>query len=251
MGGIKPALERAGFVVAPTSYGKFGVPRFLFPFRRSRLKTVDRVVSDINTAIRLCKRRTGREPGRKSLISHSFGTYVVSHILSEHPEFTWYRIIFCGSVVRDDFDFAKVVERFDDPLLNEVGTRDFWPAMGESAGWAYGSVGSSGFNRPAVFTRWHHGYSHSDFLTEDFCNKFWVPFLRGDKPQPADKAANMPLWIRAIAWAAITLDSSTFSTSLGATAVPSRAWCFISGSTLVHAGPADKAALNGCARLAR
>lgn len=29
MGEVKPALERAGFFVGPTSYGKFGVPRFL------------------------------------------------------------------------------------------------------------------------------------------------------------------------------------------------------------------------------
>jgi hypothetical protein len=44
-------------------------------------------------------------------------------------------IIFCGSVVRDDFEFDKVLDRFEVPLLNEVGTRDFLPALGESAGW--------------------------------------------------------------------------------------------------------------------
>jgi hypothetical protein len=73
-----------------------------------------------------------------SIISHSFGTYVVSHILTEYERFTWYRIIFCGSVAREDFDFNKVLERFEDPLPNKVGTSDFWPALAESAGWAYG-----------------------------------------------------------------------------------------------------------------
>jgi hypothetical protein len=46
--------------------------------------------------------------------------------------------------------------------------------------------------------RWHHGYSHSDFLTDKFCKKFWVPFLQGDKPKPADKPAQMPLLVRVV-----------------------------------------------------
>jgi hypothetical protein len=58
-----------------------------------------------------------------SVISHSFGTYVISKIIAEYPEFQWERIIFCGSVVRDDFRFDQVLERFRHPLLNEVGQR--------------------------------------------------------------------------------------------------------------------------------
>jgi hypothetical protein len=45
MGEIKPALERAGFTVALTSYGKFGLPRFLSPIRWMRRKATRRVVS--------------------------------------------------------------------------------------------------------------------------------------------------------------------------------------------------------------
>lgn len=108
-------------------------------------------------------------PERMSVISHSFGTYVVGKILEDHPEFNWHRVIFCGSVVRDDFPFHQVLDRFDGPLLNEVGTKDFWPALAESAGWGYGSVGSHGFNCPPVDTRWHDGFGHSDFLTEAYC----------------------------------------------------------------------------------
>jgi pimeloyl-ACP methyl ester carboxylesterase len=196
---IKPALERAGFSVAATSYGKFGVPRFLLPFRRLRNKAINDVVRDIRTAIELHNKRYGTTPKKMSVISHSFGTYLISRILVDCPEFSWDRIIFCGSVVRDDFSFPKdLLYRFNDPLLNEVGTRDYLPALAESVGWGYGSVGSTGFNRPPVETRWHHGFGHSDFLTERFCNSFWVPFLRGAKPIPADKPANMPLWIRGI-----------------------------------------------------
>jgi hypothetical protein len=196
MGGVKSTLEKAGFAVAPTSYDRYGIPRFLAPFPRLRRKAIERVVTNIRTAIRRHKRDTGSDPKRMSVISHSFGTYVISHILTE-PEFHWYRVIFCGSVVRNDFPFDKAEKQFD-ALLNEVGTKDFLPALAASAGWDYGSVGSNGLNHPLVETRWHHGLKHSDFLTESFCRKFWVPFLLGNKPIPAGKAIRMPFWIRAI-----------------------------------------------------
>jgi hypothetical protein len=130
------------------------------------------------------------------VIAHSFGTFAIGSILKEHSEFKWHRIIFCGSVVRDDFPFDQVLDRFDTPLVNEVGTRDYLPALAESAGWGYGSVGSTGFNRPPVETRWHYGFKHSDFLTPKFCNEFWVPFLRGEQLKKADTATRMPVWVR-------------------------------------------------------
>ena len=198
MGEIKETLQRAGFVVAPTSYGRFGVPRFLAPFPRLRKKAIERVVKDIRTAIRVYKIEAGINPTNLSIISHSFGTYVVGKILTDYPEFYWHRIIFCGSVIRDDFPFDQVLERFSPPLLNEVGTRDYWPALAESVGWGYGSVGSNGFNRPPVETRWHRQFRHSDFLTEKFAVEFWVPFLKGEKPKFSDKHAELPFWIRVI-----------------------------------------------------
>jgi hypothetical protein len=133
-----------------------------------------------------------------SVISHSFGTHVVGRLLTDYPEFQWYRIIFCGSVVREDFPFDQVLERFSHPLLNHIGTKDYYPALAESAGWDFGSVGSTGFNRPPVESRWHHGYRHSDFLTEDFCKEFWIPFLQGHEAKLAGKATQMPLLFRLI-----------------------------------------------------
>lgn len=200
MGEVKPVLEREGFAVGLTSYGHFGVARFLAPISALRTKAIDRVVSDIRTARRSHKFATGSEPKLMSVICHSFGTYVIGKILTDYPEFQWHRVIFCGSVVREDFRFDQVLERFKHPLLNEVGTRDFWPAMAESVGWGYGSVGSTGFNRPPVETRWHLGFRHSDFLTEKFCIDYWVPFLRDGKRMQGDKPAELPLHIRAMTW---------------------------------------------------
>jgi pimeloyl-ACP methyl ester carboxylesterase len=198
MSEVKPALERAGFEVAPTSFGQFGVVRFLLPLRFGRKKAINRVVTDIRTARESHLMRYGREPSEMSVIAHSFGTYVVSRILTDYPDFKWKRIIFCGSVVREDYPLQNVTRLFRHPLLNEIGTKDFLPALAESAGWGYGSVGSTGFNRPPVETRWHTGFRHSDFLTAEFCNRSWIPFLNGEKPQDGDKATAMPLWVRSL-----------------------------------------------------
>jgi pimeloyl-ACP methyl ester carboxylesterase len=166
------------------------------PFQAFRRRPVERVLGDIKTALALYERKARKRPEKVSVISHSFGTYVVAKILADHDELNWYRIIFVGSVVREDFDFGKVIDRFDDPLLSEVGTRDFWPALAESAGWGYGSIGSTQLNRPGTVTRWHKNYSHGDFLTPEFCNEFWVPFLRGEAPKAAADPTPMPLWVR-------------------------------------------------------
>lgn len=196
MGRIRPALERAGFSVGVTSFGKYSLFRFLAPFKSFRRLPVERVIGDIRTALKLYERKAGKPPERLSVISHSFGTYVVSKILATYTDLKWYRVIFAGSVVREDFDFGKVIDQFDDPLLSEVGTRDFWPALAESAGWGYGSIGSTELNRPGTVTRWHKGYAHSDFLTPEFCDEFWVPFLRGEAPKAAAEPTPMPFWVR-------------------------------------------------------
>jgi Putative serine esterase (DUF676) len=198
---IRRVLQNAGFAVAPTSFDQYSVLRFLAPFPHFfRRKAIERVTENVRTAIRQHKKITGREPSKMSVISHSFGTYIVSVILTT-PEFSWYRVIFCGSVLRNDFNFDPAEKQFDAPLLNEVGTRDFLPALAASAGWDYGSVGSNGLNHPLVVTRWHKDHKHSDFLTADFCKAFWVPFLQSQEPIPGDKATadDIPHWIRAIA----------------------------------------------------
>jgi pimeloyl-ACP methyl ester carboxylesterase len=199
MGNIGPALEDAGFAVGATSFGRFSVLRFLAPVPWYRQRAIARVEYDIKLSIDLYKRKVGKQPEKLSVISHSFGTYVVAAILARNPDLHWYRVIFCGSVLREDFDLGSIMHRFEDPLLNEVGINDYWPILAESAGWGYGSVGSNQFNRPGVFTRWHNSYRHSDFLTKEFCRKFWVPFLKGDNPRREADPTKMPLWIRTIA----------------------------------------------------
>jgi putative serine esterase DUF676 len=183
-GTVKPSLEDAGFIVASAGYELYGVFRFLLPFERLRRRAIARVTTKIRLARQL------HPHAKMSVIAHSFGSFVVAQILEYEFDLKWHRIILCGSVVREDLPLEQYLQRFDAPIVNEIGTNDFWPALARAITWGYGSVGSYGFQSPAVTDRWHAGFHHSDFLTQDFCKQFWIPFLhagtlaRGDAPSP-------------------------------------------------------------------
>ena len=149
---IQSTLRKEGFVVQPTNYEYFDVLRFLFPgqfFRRGIVDDVERQIRHTlaENNVTTC-----------SLIAHSFGTYVVSRILRERTDLEFDRIIFCGSVVPQSFRFEDYRKRFSTPLVNEVGTRDVWPAIAEAATFGYGSAGAYGFRaqrcRTAGTTAW-------------------------------------------------------------------------------------------------
>ena len=93
-----------------------------------------------------------------------------------------------------DFPFEKIPESFEPKLLNEVGSRDIWPALAESITWGYGSAGTYGFRRPRVEDRWHYQAKHSTFLNAEFCRKYWVPFLTDRSIVSSDKNPEPPPW---------------------------------------------------------
>ncbi|SFU23386.1 hypothetical protein SAMN05518861_1602 [Mesorhizobium sp. YR577] len=170
---IRDALEKDGdFIVEATNYGRFDLLRFLLPISYFRRKAIAEILKQFKTVIL-------NNPGADiSVIAHSFGTYIVGHILKENFDLKFNRIILCGSILRYDFPFEQFQSRFTPKILNEVGTRDIWPAMAESVTWGYGSAGTFGFKRPLVYDRWHNKAAHGYFLSASFCRKFWIPFLR-------------------------------------------------------------------------
>jgi hypothetical protein len=188
-GTVAPSLEKAGLTVSAIGYGRFGILRFLLPIGAFRRAAANRVSKKIRGAIEIHK------PRKVSVIAHSFGSYIVARILETEFDRHWDRIIVCGSVVREDFPLEQYLARFQPPILNEIGTRDVWPAIAAAVTWGYGSVGSHGFQSPAVSERWHSGFAHSDFLTPAFCTKFWVPFLRDGTVVEADPPSALPRWV--------------------------------------------------------
>ncbi|MCX5581209.1 hypothetical protein [Kaistia terrae] len=187
---VGQTLTRAGFECEPAGYGYFGVIRFLLPIDWLRRLAIQVVVSKIDAAIDMHK------PDRVSIISHSFGSYVVSRIIEKEFRLKWHRVIFCGSVIPNTFPFPQLTSRFTSPILNEIGTRDFWPALATSVTWGYGSIGSHGYQGAPLAERWYRGFHHSDFLTKEHCEKAWVPFLKRGEVVDADAPDELPLIMR-------------------------------------------------------
>lgn len=191
---VRITLEGAGFIVEPTNYDRMNLIEFLFPVPIFRNIAIKKVLTQIRKAIEL------HPMAQVSIIAHSFGTYVVSRILSEAFDLKFHKIIFCGSVVRYDFEFEKLSGRFISPIINDVGTGDPWPAVAESLTFGYGSAGTYGFMVPGVRDRFHNGAGHGYFLSATFCKNNWIPVLEhriniplGDSPH-----ALPPMWVRAL-----------------------------------------------------
>ncbi|PIL19004.1 hypothetical protein P775_16710 [Puniceibacterium antarcticum] len=187
---IRHTLEENGFVVEPLNYGRFNLLKFLAPisiFRRQAIKAIEKQVEIVIQ---------NNPDAPIHVIAHSFGTYVVSLLMRERFNLRFHRVIFCGSVVPFDFDFEQVQDRFARPIINEVGTRDIWPALAESVTTGYGSSGTYGFRRPLVRDRWHNGAKHGYFLDRRFCTEFWIPFLRtGEIVKGDDQPESTPIWL--------------------------------------------------------
>jgi hypothetical protein len=183
---LRADLESDETKVELTNYGWFDLFRFLIPIKWIRDIAVRRVWTSIRDIRKLYPN------AQMSFLAHSFGTFVVANILRREFDLTAHRIVFCGSVVRYDFPFQEISGRFTSPIINEVGTGDYLPAIAESVTRGYGSAGTYGFRRPRVRDRWHNNISHSSFFSHEFCRKYWVPFFASGSIVEADADFRVP-----------------------------------------------------------
>ena len=190
---LRAEFQSVGFKVELTNYEYFDLIRFLLPWQRSRKKAIRRVLNQI-------RRVQVLHPGaRISILAHSFGTYIVAEILREEFDIKVDRLVFCGSIVPSSYPLHRVVGQIAaGPIVNDVGSRDIWPALADSVTKGYGRTGTYGFHVPGVLDRWHDG-AHSMFLTDDFCKKFWIPFFLHGTQVEGDKIHKQPpLWLRLV-----------------------------------------------------
>lgn len=183
---IKDTLIERGFLVEPMNYGYFDLIRFLMPIKYFRITAIEEVLKQIRMV------KNEHQDCKISIIAHSFGTYIVSNILTKAFDLRFSHVIFCGSVVQSQFPFEQVRERFKHKIMNEVGARDIWPAFAESVTRGYGSAGTFGFRRPHINDRWHSKANHGFFLTAEFCRKYWIPFLESSTVVAGDKNPPSP-----------------------------------------------------------
>lgn len=124
--------------------------------------------------------------GVPAVIAHSLGSHLVTRALAEHAGDIAFRgVIFFGSIVPPDYDWASVIRRRQIParyLRNEVGLHDWplrWARLLGSAGYPYGPSGLEGFRRrpgrpsidyPYVGAPGARGLAR-------YCRDVWLPFL--------------------------------------------------------------------------
>lgn len=186
---IRAALRSEGFDVALTNYERFDLLRFLIPIPVFR-NAVLRSIRDQIRSVRL------QNPNKDmSVIAHSFGTYVMSRVMNEEFDINFKRIIFCGGVYSNKIKFEQFSNRFLPPILNEIGTKDYFPALANSITWGYGSPGTFGFRRPLFEDRWHKDAGHSYFLSKEFCARYWVPFLSTGNINGGEESPDQPHWM--------------------------------------------------------
>ena len=131
---------------------------------------IERVVTKIRHA------KANSEGSELIIIAHSFGTYVTSCILRDHPDVRCSRAIFCGSVVPRNFHFYKVANCPE--IVNDCGGRDIWPVIAQGFGlWRrYGAGGVWGLRTSGVEDRFHD-FGHSGYLNREFVNRYWKPYI--------------------------------------------------------------------------
>jgi alpha-beta hydrolase superfamily lysophospholipase len=153
-----------------STYGYFAMLPFILPTRR-RAKVewfMDQYTEDLalfpNASF--------------SFVGHSNGTYLVAKALKEYPACHFKHIVFAGSVVRTDYDWANLLRtQRVEAVLNYVATADWVVACFSNAfqklGWQdLGSAGHDGFKKsqPDVERLYEIEYvkgQHSAALSEE------------------------------------------------------------------------------------
>jgi TIR domain len=184
-------------VVEPCGYGFFSALGLWFPFVFRQLP-----ISVVESKLRDAISRHESERREIIVIAHSYGTYILSQILRSSPDIEVDRVLFCGSIVRENYRWDQLPNR-PDQVVNEAGSRDIWPILAKSCSWGYGTTGTFGFLGFGVEDRFHN-LSHSDFFKTGFAERFWKPwvhdnvltrteFEKGHRPPT-------PLWESVLAW---------------------------------------------------
>jgi hypothetical protein len=170
----------------PVAVYKYGIitAGVILPCRRRQLQ--DQLRSKL-AALRDEARLRGFS-GNPDIIAHSFGTWLLGHIILEElqrkpPEqLRFGRIILTGCVLRPDFDWATPRrEGLVEDVLNHYGTRDNIVPLAHVTIWDSGPSGRRGFDGTQVLNVRADGSGHSDLLDisnlPDSYQSYWRPFL--------------------------------------------------------------------------
>jgi pimeloyl-ACP methyl ester carboxylesterase len=140
---------------------------------------------------------------RPDVIAHSFGTWLIGHVLSSHPQLLVGRVILCGSILRPDFDWERLIQRGQvEAVLNHCAERDRWVPLAEYLIPDSGPSGVRGFVQSRVVHRAEKAFRHSSFFytthLESMFRDVWNVFLTRpiNRLLELSNAATAPEWRR-------------------------------------------------------
>ncbi|MEQ8824258.1 MAG: hypothetical protein RIC14_07780 [Filomicrobium sp.] len=165
-------LENSKFKVRNISCGRIGSVEFLFFLAFGVEKYyVNRLHRQIVAAM------SKEGSGACSIICHSFGTYLLSKVIEANQDLVFDRIILCGSVIPQEFEWERYSNQFNE-IINECGQNDTVVRLAPILSHKLGSTGRFGFRNPLIQDRFHHNTGHGDFFSRSFDLGLWARFIR-------------------------------------------------------------------------
>ena len=187
---LKSKLEALGFYVEGASIGFVNHGQFLIPTYAFLGKKCLQVKKDFEG---FCERSGDR---KRYAIAHSLGSFLMGRALEDMPKCLEGGLIFCGSIANPEMEPVLSQATGDQSrIINDVGLADGWPALASGMLVPYGQVGFEGFNKGQIMDRYHQDVTHSGFFSDEFMEKYWIPFLSsGIKVDGSAKQMNNSLW---------------------------------------------------------
>ena len=151
---------------------------FIAPIKFFRQKYIDRAKEKINNLLFDKKYKDYK----KTIIAHSFGTYIVANILDENINLVLDKVIMCGAIVPNQFRWGHILKiNFKGnptAIINEFSPLDIFPLLAKRVTYGFGDIGTMGAGAP-IRDR-NHYISHSGYLKIKFAKDYWIPFIFKD-----------------------------------------------------------------------
>ncbi|HUX91727.1 MAG TPA: alpha/beta fold hydrolase [Gallionellaceae bacterium] len=176
--------SEADIVAFPIGYDFLDILRFWCPFF-TRKGPIDKVLHQLRVL------RSEHPNADISAVAHSFGTYIMSQILLDNTDIKIHRIQLCGSIISRNFQWDQLKGRIKGIVVNDAGSRDYWPVFASLFSWGYGASGTFGFKNVLVKDRFYD-CGHSDFFEDEHMRKYWIPLLIDGQVVPSDWSQSRP-----------------------------------------------------------